>query len=223
MRILIIEDEQKAADYIKLGLSQEGYIVDAVYNGQDGLHQALEYHYDLIIQDIMLPDLDGWSILKKVRKKDQNTPILLLTACDSIDDRVKGLNLGADDYLVKPFAFSELLARVQARLRRKPTNNQQTIKIDQLEINFDRQVVKLQGKRLELSAKEFSLLSLLLRRRGEILSRTIIAENVWDIHFDSDTNIVDVAIKRLRAKIHDKEHNVIRTIRGRGYCIEAEQ
>ncbi|ODN42353.1 heavy metal response regulator transcription factor [Piscirickettsia litoralis] len=223
MRILVIEDEHKAADYIKLGLTQEAYQVDVAYEGQEGLHMALEYNYDLIIQDIMLPNLNGWEILKKIRTKNQTIPIILLTACDSIEDRVKGLNLGADDYLVKPFAFSELLARVQARLRRKTTSVSNIIKLAHLEVDFNRQIVKSAGKRLELSAKEFSLLSLLLHRRGQVLSRTIIAEQVWDINFDSDTNIIDVAIKRLRAKLEDKEHQLIKTIRGRGYCIENEE
>jgi len=182
---------------------------------------AQEMQYDLIILDIMLPILDGWSILKKVRSKDKTIPILLLTARDSVDDRVKGLNEGADDYLVKPFVFSELLARIQALLRRGKKPQENCIKIRDLEIDLLKRKVRRGKKRVDLSPKEFNLLSLLARHLGQTLSRTFISEQVWDMNFDSDSNIVDVSIKRLRAKIGDSGgQKLIRTVRGSGYVIE---
>lgn len=222
MRILVIEDEAKAAQFVKKGLTEAGYTVDIAHDGEEGLFMALETDYQLIILDIMLPKRDGWYVLEKFRQQNHMTPILLLTARDAVDDRVKGLNLGADDYLPKPFVFSELLARVQALLRRGGNIQQNDIlKIADLEIDLIKHRVTRKGKRIELSPKEFSLLSLLMRRQGQTLSRTVIAEQVWDMNFDSDTNIVDVAVKRLRNKVDDPFSNkLIHTARGIGYVLE---
>ncbi|MBN1684207.1 MAG: heavy metal response regulator transcription factor [Gammaproteobacteria bacterium] len=221
MHILLVEDEEKASQYIKMGLSEHGFLVDLADNGRDGLFMAKEVPYDLIILDIMLPMIDGWTVLKKIRIEDKTTPILLLTARDAVDDRVKGLNFGADDYLVKPFVFSELLARIQALLRRGKQQQVDRIKVSDLEIDLVKRKIKRHGKRVDLSSKEFNLLLLLVRHQGETLSRTYIAEQVWDMNFDSDSNIVDVAIKRLRAKIGDSgDRKLIHTVRGSGYLIE---
>lgn len=220
MRILLVEDEKKASEYIKMGLSQSGYIVDTADNGQDGLYLAKEHDYDAIILDIMLPKLDGWSVLTQLREEDKSTPVLLLTARDALDDRVQGLNLGADDYLVKPFAFSELLARVQALLRRGKKQQVQVLKVFDLEIDLVKHKVRKKGKRVELSPKEFALLALFVRRQGQVLSRTVIAEQVWDMNFDTDTNLVDVSVKRLRDKIDDGKNKLIHTVRGLGYVFE---
>ena len=222
MRILVIEDEAKAAQFVKKGLTESGYTVDIAHDGEEGLFMALETDYQLIILDIMLPKRDGWYVLEKFRQQNHMTPILLLTARDAVDDRVKGLNLGADDYLPKPFVFSELLARVQALLRRGGNIQQNDIlKIADLEVDLIKHRVIRKGKRIELSPKEFSLLSLLMRRQGQTLSRTVIAEQVWDMNFDSDTNIVDVAVKRLRNKVDDPfTKKLIHTARGIGYVLE---
>ena len=222
MRILVIEDEAKAAQFVKKGLTESGYTVDIAHDGEEGLCMALETDYQLIILDIMLPKRDGWYVLEKFRQQNHMTPILLLTARDAVDDRVKGLNLGADDYLPKPFVFSELLARVQALLRRGGNIQQNDIlKIADLEVDLIKHRVIRKGKRIELSPKEFSLLSLLMRRQGQTLSRTVIAEQVWDMNFDSDTNIVDVAVKRLRNKVDDPfTKKLIHTARGIGYVLE---
>lgn len=221
MRLLLIEDEVKAAEQIKLGLTQSEYSVDIAHDGQVGLTLAQAQPYDLIILDIMLPGLDGFSVLKLLREHNQSVPVLLLTARDAIEDRVLGLNLGADDYLVKPFAFSELLARVQALLRRgaKPVMN--VIKVADLEIDLFNRKVKKAGERIDLTPKEFALLALLIKHQGHTLSRMTIAEQVWDIHFASDSNVIDVAVKRLRQKIGDStERRLIHSVRGRGYVFE---
>ncbi|SCY11674.1 heavy metal response regulator transcription factor [Nitrosospira sp. Nsp13] len=222
MHILIIEDEKKTASFLKKGLSEAGYVVDTSEDGDEGLLLALDIDYDLIILDVMLPERDGWSILSVLRcKEDKRTPVLFLTARDTVSDRVKGLELGADDYLIKPFAFSELLARVRLLLRRTPVLYSEILKIADLEIVLGRQKVTRNGSRLDLTPKEFALLSLLMRRTGEVLSRTLIAEMVWDINFDSDTNVIDVAIRRLRSKVDDPfEQKLIHTIRGVGYVLE---
>jgi two-component system copper resistance phosphate regulon response regulator CusR len=191
------------------------------HDGIDGLHQARTESYDLIVLDVMLPGRDGWSILRELRAAGQSTPVLFLTARDAVADRVKGLELGADDYLVKPFAFSELVARVRSVLRRGSARQPEIIEVADLEIDVPRHRVKRSGRRIDLSPKEFSLLSLFARRAGEVLSRTMIAEQVWDMNFDSDTNVVDVHVGRLRAKIDDPfEHKLIRTVRGVGYVLE---
>jgi two-component system copper resistance phosphate regulon response regulator CusR len=221
MRILIIEDEKKTAAYLKKGLSENGFIVDVADQGEDGLRCALKGDYDLIILDVMLPKQDGWSIIAELRRNGKQTPVLFLTARDSVQDRVKGLELGADDYLVKPFAFSELLARIRSILRRSPTRQPEIINIADLEVDLLRHKAVRGGKRLNLTPKEFSLLALLVRRRGEVLSRTLIAEQVWDMNFDSDTNVVDVAVGRLRRKMDDPfARKLIHTIRGVGYVLE---
>ncbi len=221
MRILIIEDEEKTAAFLSKGLKENGFSVDAVKNGVDGLNELEFGGYDLVILDVMLPLLDGWSVLAALRSKDIQTRVLLLTARDEVDDRVKGLELGADDYLVKPFAFSELLARIRTLLRRGAVVEQQVLKCADLEIDTVKHRVTRSGKRIDLTPKELQLLALMARRPGEVLSRTVIAEQVWDMNFDSDTNVVDVAIRRLRNKVDDPfEIKLIRTVRGVGYVFE---
>ena len=222
MKILIIEDEAKTGNYLKQGLSEASFVVDLVRNGTDGLHHGLTETYDLIILDVMLPGIDGWAVLQGIRKAEKDTPILFLTARDHVDDRVKGLTLGADDYLVKPFAFSELLARVRTLLRRGSKNSATELLLAaDLELDLIRRRVTRAGKRIDLTAKEFALLELLLRRQGEVLPRSLIASQVWDMNFDSDTNVIDVAMRRLRVKLDDNsETKLIRTVRGMGYVLE---
>ena len=221
MRILIVEDEQKTGDYLKQGLSEAGFVADLARDGVDGLHLALTDDYDLVVLDVMLPRLDGWQVLREIRQKGKHLPVLFLTARDQVEDRVKGLEFGADDYLVKPFAFSELLARVRALLRRGRTNEPELFQIADLELDLLRRRVTRAGKRIDLTAKEFALLELLLRRQGEVLPRSLIASQVWDMNFDSDTNVIEVAVRRLRAKIDDDfEPKLIRTVRGMGYVLE---
>ncbi len=221
MRILIIEDEKKTAGFLKKGLTENGFVVDVAHTAEDGLLQVHVSDYDLVILDVMLPDKSGWFVFKEIRQKDSNTPVLFLTARDSVEDRVKGLELGADDYLVKPFAFSELLARVRVVLRRSPVQQPQTSEIADLQIDLLKRKVKRAGQQIELTQKEFVLLALLAQRSGDVLSRTMIAEQVWDMNFDSDTNVVDVAIRRLRSKVDDPFTNkLIHTVRGVGYVLE---
>ena len=223
MRVLIVEDDDKAAAYLRKGLSENGFVVDVADNGDDGLHVMTTGAYDLIILDVMLPGRDGWSILADARRRGQQTPVLLLTARDAVQDRVRGLELGADDYLVKPFAFSELLARVRSILRRGPGRQPERLRIADLEIDLLQHKAARAGKRLDLTAKEFALLSLLARRKGEVLSRTLIAEQVWDMNFDSDTNVVDVAVRRLRAKVDAPfDKKLVHTVRGVGYVLNDE-
>jgi len=221
MKILIVEDEQKTGDYLKQGLSEAGFVADLARDGVDGLHLALTGDYDLVVLDVMLPKLDGWQVLREIRQKGKHLPVLFLTARDQVEDRVKGLEFGADDYLVKPFAFSELLARVRALLRRGKTNEPELLQLADLELDLLRRRVTRAGKRIDLTTKEFALLELLLRRRGEVLPRSLIASQVWDMNFDSDTNVIEVAVRRLRAKIDDDfEPKLIRTVRGMGYVLE---
>lgn len=222
MRILVVEDEIKAADYLRKGLSEAGFIVEVALNGFDGQHLIQEYEFDLIILDVMLPGLDGWQLLQILRRKSQ-TPVLFLTARDAIEDRVKGLELGADDYLIKPFSYAELLARVRTLLRRGPPRETEFFEVADLQLDLLKRRVSRQGERITLTNKEFALLHLLLSREGEVLSRTLIASQVWNMNFDSDTNVVDVAIRRLRAKIDDPYPiKLIHTIRGMGYSLEAQ-
>jgi two-component system, OmpR family, copper resistance phosphate regulon response regulator CusR len=223
MRLLVIEDEAKLAAYLHKGLTENGYVVDVAANGIDGRHLALEGSYDLFLLDVMLPGVDGFGILTSIRSRG-NAPVLMLTARDKVDDRVRGLQEGADDYLVKPFAFSELLARVAALLRRglSTTNGLTTrLQLADLELDLASRKAYRAGQRLELTAKEFALLTLLLRRRGQILSRTTIAEQVWDMNFDSDTNVVEVAVRRLRSKMDEPfAAKLLHTVRGMGYVLE---
>jgi len=223
MRILLVEDERKTADYLRKGLTESGCVVDCAHDGDDGLHLALTEHYDLIVLDVVLPTRDGWSVLGSLRRAGRQTPVLFLSACDTVPDRVKGLELGADDYLIKPFAFSELLARVRSILRRGPARQPETLRILDLELDLPRHRATRGGQRLDLTPKEFALLALLARRKGEVLTRTLIAELVWEMHFDSDTNVVDVAVRRLRLKV-DETHpqKLIRTVRGVGYVLDDE-
>jgi two-component system copper resistance phosphate regulon response regulator CusR len=224
MKILIIEDEQKTGDYLRQGLSEAGFVVDLARNGIDGMHVALTEDHDLIVLDVMLPGMDGWQVLQGIRRGGKQLPVLFLTARDRVDERVKGLELGADDYLVKPFAFSELLARVRTLLRRGKEVEPALLNVADLEVDVLRRRVTRSGKRINLTAKEFALLELLLRRRGEVLPRSLIASQVWDMNFDSDTNAIDVAVRRLRAKVDDEfEPKLIRTVRGMGYVLEAPE
>ncbi len=221
MKILVVEDEPKTASYLHKGLSESGFIVDLASRGDEGLHLARTGQYDLLILDVMLPQQDGWSVLTALRAADLHTPVIFLTARDAVHDRVKGLDLGADDYLVKPFAFSELLARVRSLLRRGPARQPETVRVADLEVDLVRYKATRAGNRLELTPKEFLLLSLLARRAGEVLSRTLIAEMVWDMNFESDTNVVDVHVRRLRSKMDDPyERKLIHTVRGVGYVLE---
>lgn len=227
MKILLVEDQAIASEYIAKGLKEQGMIVDVAINGPDGLHYLLTNEYDLAILDVMLPGLSGWDILEVTRKAGKQTTVMFLTARDSVEDRVQGLELGADDYLIKPFSFSELLTRIRVIQRRQiePLKPEATVlRIANLELDLFKYQVYRQGDRIELTPKEFSLLSLLMRRSGEVLSRIILAELVWDMNFDSGTNVVDVAIRRLRTKIDDPYPiKLLHTIRGAGYVLELRE
>ena len=221
MRVLIIEDEEKTADYLHRGLTEQGYTVDVARDGIEGLHLAMESDYAVIVLDVMLPGLDGFGVLRALRGRKQ-TPVIMLTARERVEDRIRGLREGADDYLGKPFSFLELVARLQALTRRSGGGHEPVqVTVDDLWIDLISRKASRAGTRLDLTAKEFSLLSVLARRQGEILSKTAIAEMVWDINFDSDANVVEVAIKRLRAKLDGPfEHKLLHTIRGMGYVLE---
>lgn len=224
MRILLVEDELKLAEYLRQGLSESGYVVDVAHNGIDGKHLALSGEYDLILLDVMLPGMDGFEVLEAIRKI-KPVPVLMLTARDQVEDLVRGLHDGADDYLVKPFAFSELLARILALLRRRAGNRSveaTVLAVADLQLDLVKRKAMRAGERLNLTAKEFNLLTLLLRRQGQILSRTTLADQVWDMNFDSDTNVVEVAVRRLRAKLDDPfAAKLLHTVRGMGYVLEA--
>ena len=223
MRVLVVEDEPKTGDYLSKGLTESGFVVDLARTGTEGLHMATEGDYDLIVLDVMLPGMDGWTVLKRLRELSQ-VPVLFLTARDDVEDRVKGLELGADDYLVKPFAFTELLARMRTLLRRGVTREPESLQIADLSIDVLRRRVARGAERIDLTPKEFALLHLMARRQGEVLSRSFIASQVWDMNFDSDTNVVDVAIRRLRAKIDDAfDHKLVHTVRGMGYVLEERE
>ncbi len=221
MKILVIEDEPKAAEYLRQGLAESGYSVEVAHNGTDGLHAAATGDHDLLILDVMLPGIDGFAVLSALRTSKQ-TPVLMLTARGKTDDKVRGFDLGADDYLVKPFQFPELLARVRALLKRgQPVAADPILRVGDLEIDAVRHRATREGQRIDLTAKEFALLSLLAQKTGEVLSRTQIASLVWDIHFDSDSNVVEVAMRRLRAKVDEPfAEKLIHTVRGVGYVLE---
>ena len=222
MKLLVVEDEPKTGEYLRRGLTEAGFVVDLARDGQDGLHLAMTGNYDLAVLDVMLPVLDGLSILKALRESGSGLPVLFLTARDLVEDRVRGLELGADDYLVKPFAFAELLARIRTLLRRgvkQPASGR--LSVADLELDLMRHRVSRAGHRLDLTPKEFALLELFVRREGEVLPRALIASQVWDMNFDSDTNVIDVAVRRLRAKIDDGfDLKLIRTVRGMGYVLD---
>ena len=222
MKILIVEDEPKTGDYLRQGLSEAGFVVDLARTGLDGLHLAETGEHELVILDVMLPELDGWQVLRRLRERGLDTPVMFLTARDQVDDRVKGLELGADDYLVKPFSFAELLARVRTILRRgRSASDEAVMRVADLELDLLRRRASRAGQRIDLTAKEFALLELFLRRRGEVLPRSLIASQVWDMNFDSDTNVIDVAVRRLRLKIDEgHEPKLIQTVRGMGYVLD---
>lgn len=222
MKLLVAEDEPKTGLYLQQGLSEAGFVVDLVTSGTDAFQSSVGAPYDLLILDVMLPGMDGWEVLKMLRTSGNEVPVLFLTARDHVEDRVKGLELGADDYLLKPFAFSELLARVRTLLRRGQTASAPTIlTIANLAVDLLKRRALRDNQRIDLTAKEFALLELLLRRRGEVLPKSLIASQVWDMNFDSDTNVIEVAVRRLRAKIDDGfEPKLIQTVRGMGYVID---
>ncbi|SFQ03374.1 two-component system, OmpR family, copper resistance phosphate regulon response regulator CusR [Variovorax sp. PDC80] len=225
MRVLVVEDHPKLADYLRKGLTENGYVVDVAADGIDGRHLAVNGEYDIVVLDVMLPGLDGFAVLKAIRAT-KDVAVLMLTARDQVEDRVRGLQDGADDYLVKPFAFSELLARLTALRRRGVrsggTSEPTVLTLGELQLDLARRKASRGGQALELTNKEFLILALLMRRRGEVLSRTVIAEQVWDMNFDSDTNVVEVAVRRLRAKLDDPfETPMLRTVRGMGYVLES--
>jgi two-component system copper resistance phosphate regulon response regulator CusR len=221
VKILVVEDEKKTAAYLRKGLAENGFVVDVAGEGEEGLDLARRGDYELVVLDVMLPGRDGWSVIGELRRGGLQTPVLFLTAKDGLQDRVKGLNLGADDYLVKPFAFSELLARVRSILRRGPARQPETLRKADLEIDFIRHRAARGGKKLDLTPKEFALLALFARRAGEVLSRTEIAEQVWDMNFDGGTNVVDVHVRRLRSKVDEPfARKLIHTVRGMGYVFD---
>jgi len=223
VRILVIEDEPKAGAYMRNGLTEAGYVVDLAGNGKDGLHMALELHYDLILLDVMMPEMDGWEVMRQL-SQHKKTPVLFLTARGTLEDRLKGLDLGADDYLVKPFSFAELLARIRVALRRGVQVRQEdTLSIADLEVDVPKRRVIRAGTRLTLTNKEFNLLQFFLQNQGQVLSRSLIASRVWDMNFDSDTNVVDVAVRRLRQKVDEPfALRLIHTVHGVGYRCEVE-
>ncbi len=226
MKILIVEDEPKTGEYLRQGLNEAGFVADLAATGSDGLHLALHGEYDLVILDVMLPELDGWQVLASLRRRGLEMPVLFLTARDQVEDRVKGLELGADDYLVKPFSFAELLARVRTILRRGRSGglDSNVLRVADLELDLLRRRVSRGGRRIDLTAKEFGLLELLMRRQGEVLPRSLIASQVWDMNFDSDTNVIEVAVRRLRLKVDDGQSiKLIQTVRGMGYVLEVPQ
>jgi len=226
MKILVIEDEVKTADYLRNGLTESGYVVDLASNGSDGLHMARELHYDLIILDVMMPVMDGWEVMQRLRadNRQPEIPVLFLTARGTLEDRLKGLSLGADDYLVKPFSFAELLARVKIVLRRGAQVPQaDVLELADLQINVSGRKVTRGEVRVALTNKEFLLLQFFMQNQGQVLSRSLIASRVWDMNFDSDTNVVDVAVRRLRKKIDDPfPVPLIHTVHGVGYRCEVE-
>jgi two-component system copper resistance phosphate regulon response regulator CusR len=221
MKILLVEDDANTVLYLQKGLAENGFVVDVANGGETALHLASTADYDLVILDVMLPGHDGWAVLKELRRIGKQMPVVFLTARDAVEDRVKGLEAGADDYLVKPFAFSELLARIRTVLRRSSVPQQPLLRIADLEIDLMRHRATRAGKHLDLRPKEFALLELLARRSGEVLSRTFIAEQVWEMNFVSDSNVVDVHVRRLRKELDDPfDRKLIHTVWGSGYVLE---
>jgi heavy metal response regulator len=221
MRLLVVEDEKKVASFIKKGLEEEHYAVDIAEDGEMGLYMAETNEYDLIVLDLMIPKIDGWELLRRIRANQNNVPILILTARDSVEDRVRGLNGGCDDYLTKPFAFAELLARIRALLRREKLEKEPLLKVGDLTLSLVTHKVVRKGKEIELTSKEYALLEYFMRNPDRILTRAMIAEHVWDYHFDSMTNVIDVYVNYLRKKIDkDFEPKLIHTIRGVGYMMK---
>lgn len=224
MRVLVVEDEKKTREFLRRGLAESGYVVDTAEDGETGLDLALINEYGCLVLDVMLPRRDGWSLLQELRTSGSHTPVLFLTARDAVDDRVRGLELGADDYLVKPFAFSELLARLRSLMRRPPALLPEVTTVADLAVDHGRRQAFRGGQAIHLTSKEFALLALLARRPGDVLSRTQIVEQVWDMNFDSDANVVDVAIRRLRRKVDDPfPQKLIHTVRGAGYVLDANR
>lgn len=222
MNILVVEDELKAGNYLFNGLQEQGYSVSLARNGADGLHLALEHAFDVIVLDVMMPAMDGWEVLRQLRK-DIGTPVLFLTARDDIADRIKGLELGADDYLVKPFSFAELVARLRTLTRRGPLREEEHLQVEDLHIDVLKRRVTRAGAKITLTNKEFALLHLFASHQGQVLSRTLIASRVWDMNFDSDTNVVDVAVRRLRMKVDDPfQGKLIHSVRGIGYRFDSQ-
>ncbi len=221
MKILIVEDEPKTAAFVKRGFTEEGFMADVATDGVDGLHLSLSGEYDVIVLDVMLPRQDGWRVLQDIRTQRPHQPVILLTALDAVAHRVKGLDLGADDYLVKPFAFSELNARVRNLLRRAPARQIDVLRLGDLDMDLLRHKASRTGKLLDLAPQEYRLLEYLLRHPGEVVTRTRLAEQVWDMNFDGDSNVVDVAVRRLRRKVDDPcDRKLIHTLRGVGYVLE---
>jgi two-component system copper resistance phosphate regulon response regulator CusR len=223
MRVLLVEDESKAARFLVKGLKEQGFFTDVAETGTAGLRLAESNSYDIILLDIMLPGMDGWEVLRILRFKGNQTPVIFLTAKDAVDERVRGLEMGGDDYLVKPYAFSELLARIHTVLRRGQVVQAEVLRVADLELDIRAMRATRAGRRIDLTPKEFALLALLMRRTGQVLSRTLIAERIWNLEFDNESNVVDVHIRRLRAKIDEPfEQKLIHTLRGAGYILEAK-
>lgn len=220
MKLLVVEDDPKAARFLKKGLGEEGFVVDVCHDGEVGLQAALTGQYGLMVLDVMLPSLDGWGVVEEMRARACETPVLMLTALDSVAHRIRGLSHGADDYLVKPYAFGELTARIRAVLRRRSGTSVQALRFEDVVVDTKRGFAERSGRKLELTPKELQLLELLLLHQGEILTRTYIAESVWEMTFDGDSNVIDVNIRRLRVKVDDPfERKLIHTVRGRGYVL----
>ena len=224
MKLLLVEDEEKSAKFVRDGLIESGYLVDVAYHGDEGIRLAKSNAYSLIILDVLLPGRDGWSILTELRQSGHSTPVLVLSAIGDTNDRVRGLNLGADDYICKPFSFTELLARIRSVLRRRPVSAPDILSVGDLVLDVTRHRAFRGTRRLELTPKEFSMLAFLMRRTGEVVTRRVICELVWQMHFDPGTNVVDVHIRRLRSKVDDlSEVKLVHTVRGMGYVVEVRE